>query len=325
MTTTLRWGVVGAGAIARRRMIPGLLSAGHELRAVCRRDRAAAEEVAAEFGAAAATDPEEVFGDRSIDAVYIATPPDSHERLAVAALRAGKHVLLEKPMSLDAAAALRITEEAARSGRALMLGYMMREHPLHRRMRDSVSSGAIGALRLVRADFCFEYSAPDDWRAFSATSGGGAFADLGPHLIDLISWISGVPPRAVGALATGEGRRSGSEPAATALLQLDGDAHAMITTRFDHAAERSPRSLEFWGTEGALVAHQTVGQESCGWLTTPDGRFDVDGPVDLYAAQAATFRRLVNTPSEWRAHREQALLTQQVTDDVYAAMAVSSP
>src|SRR5690606_14879294 len=90
----LRWGVIGAGGIATQRMIPGLLGAGHELLAVCRRDPVALAAVSARWGVAGHREPQELLADPRVEAVYVASPPAAHEAHAVAAAEAGKHVLL---------------------------------------------------------------------------------------------------------------------------------------------------------------------------------------------------------------------------------------
>lgn len=315
---TLRWGVIGAGGIAVHRTIPGLLVAGHEVVAICRRDAVTARSVAERFGAAATTDHRELLSDPSIDAVYIATPPASHEAFATESAAAGKHVLLEKPVSMDAAGAHRIAAAFGDAGRLIMPAMMMRQHPLHQRMRALVQAGEIGEPRLARLDFCFEYDDRSNWRADAALGGGGAFADLGPHLLDLLTWVTGDAPEVFGALTTARPAET-VDAGCTALLSFGRSGHASVTTRFDLPAEFAPGRFELWGSRGSLVATGTIGQEAVGSLSVSGGAAEPAMGIDLYAAQAVHFADLLSRPGEWTEIADEAVRLQSTIDRVYAA------
>jgi predicted dehydrogenase len=125
----IRIAIIGAGIIAQSIHIPTILRAGFQLKAVCDLSPARAKEVADRYGVKAFTDPQDVLADPSIDAVLIATP-GSHALLTIAALKAGKHVLAEKPLALNLGEIDLIEEAQISSGRVLQIGYMKMYDPL---------------------------------------------------------------------------------------------------------------------------------------------------------------------------------------------------
>jgi predicted dehydrogenase len=188
----LQWGVIGTGAIAtdfatalgkseRCRIVnvtsfPGL-----------------AQPFAAKFGIARATDSlEELLGDGEVQAVYVATPHPLHEKLALAAIAAGKHVLVEKPMATSSAAAGRIIEAARQRGVFLMEAYMYRCHPLIRAVVSCLQVGAIGPVRHVRADFGFRDPRNPKGRLFDPEQAGGGILDVGGYPVSFARLIAGV-------------------------------------------------------------------------------------------------------------------------------------
>jgi UDP-N-acetylglucosamine 3-dehydrogenase len=137
-------------------------------------------------------DVDALLADRTIDAVDICLPTDFHEPVVLAALRAGKHVLVEKPMALDGAAADRILEEAQSSGHLLMTAHVLRFVPEYVALREAIRSSRLGKVRF--AEFRRRCAAPDwgGWLNQPAKSGGGAF-DLLIHDVDMCIHLFGVP------------------------------------------------------------------------------------------------------------------------------------
>lgn len=155
--TTIRISVIGAGIIAQSIHIPSILRAGFELVSVCDLSRSRAAEVAKRYGVEAATDPQAVFEDDRVDAVLIATP-GSHAELTIAALRAGKHVLAEKPLALNAEELDRIEAAQSTAGTVLQIGYMKMYDPLAERARSAISE--LRDVRLVRVTVSHPADAP---------------------------------------------------------------------------------------------------------------------------------------------------------------------
>lgn len=188
----LQWGVIGSGAIAsdfatalrgseRCRIVnvtsaPGLAAA-----------------FAERFALPRATDSlEELLRDPEVQAVYVATPHPLHERLALAAIAAGKHVLVEKPMATSAAGAQRIIDAARQQRVFLMEAYMYRCHPLLTELISRLRAGAIGTLRHVRADFGFRDPRNAQGRLFDPAQAGGGILDVGGYPVSFARLIAGL-------------------------------------------------------------------------------------------------------------------------------------
>jgi predicted dehydrogenase len=177
--TRLRWGILGCARITRRGLVPGIRGSGTgELHALASRDPATARAWAAEFGVPRVhASYRALLEDPEIDAVYIPLPNELHRPWVMAAADAGKHVLCEKPLALDAREAGSMVQHCGSRGIVLMEAFMWRHQPRTRELRRLVRDGAIGDLRLIRSSFSFPIAA-GDWRLDPAR-GGGALWDVG--------------------------------------------------------------------------------------------------------------------------------------------------
>ncbi len=148
----------------------------------------------------------EALADEAIDAVYLATPVHLHAPQTIAALEAGKHVLVEKPMALDAHQAEQMIAAADRCGRHLAVAYYRRFWPSFERVRQMLRRNELGQLVLVRLTLQSWYApAADDpkaWRVRPEESGGGVLLDVGSHRLDLLAWWLGLPRRLVSEVRT---------------------------------------------------------------------------------------------------------------------------
>jgi predicted dehydrogenase len=168
---------------------------------------------------------DELLADKSVEAVYIATPHPSHEAQAIACIEAGKHVLCEKPMTVDAAGTERVIEAARRRGVFLMEAFMYRCHPLMAAVIARVREGAIGQLQHVRADFGFTVPRNPSGRLFAPELGGGGILDVGGYPISFCRLMAG--------LAEGKPFAEPTSLQATAVLGPTGvDEHAAALLTF---------------------------------------------------------------------------------------------
>jgi predicted dehydrogenase len=143
---TVRWGIIGAGDVCERKSGPPLYQLpGSELVLVHRRDRAKGEDFARRHAGRYVASLGELLASEEINAVYVASPHDLHAEHTIAALEAGKHVLVEKPMATSAADCTRMIDAARRANRSLAVAYYRRGYPAIRRVRDLLAEGAIGA------------------------------------------------------------------------------------------------------------------------------------------------------------------------------------
>jgi xylose dehydrogenase (NAD/NADP) len=244
----LRWGVLGAARIARNAVIPAIRkSCNGEVRALASRSAERGQEVAREHGIPLTYDRyEAVLGDPQIDAVYIPLPNHLHREWSVRAMQAGKHVLCEKPLALDADEAQEMADAARTAGVLLMEAFMYRFHPRSRRVKELVDEGAIGDPRLIRAAFCFGQVAPADYR-LRPEMGGGALLDVGCYGVNVARWLFGAEPEA--AQTSAEVGPTGVDLTFAGLLRFPGDRLAVVEASFKTAMQQTYTVV---GTEGAI-------------------------------------------------------------------------
>ncbi len=194
----LRWGIVSTADIGMRKVIPGIRKAARcEVVAIASRDRARAEAAASELAIGRAYGAyEDLLADPDVDAVYIPLPNHLHAEWTIAAARAGKHVLCEKPLAMTAADAERMIETCEVEGVTLMEAFMYRLHPSWEAVRELVASGRIGELRAVQSWFSYFNDDPENIRNIRE-AGGGALYDVGCYSVNLSRMLFGREPARV--------------------------------------------------------------------------------------------------------------------------------
>ena len=189
---SIRWGILGCGDIARKRVAQACSdAAGSELLAAWRRDGAKRARFCQDFGVERSyADETELIADADLDAVYIATPPHLHRQQTLAAAAVGKHVLVEKPMALSTAECDEMTAACRRAGVKLGVAYYRRFYPIVRRMKEIIADGSIGKILSVGAvtstPFAIRPGEDGYYRARWAEGGGGALMDVGSHRLNLL-------------------------------------------------------------------------------------------------------------------------------------------
>ncbi|HKQ67976.1 MAG TPA: Gfo/Idh/MocA family oxidoreductase, partial [Polyangiaceae bacterium] len=193
MRDSLNWGIIGTGAIAddfcealekstQCRVVGAVGSSIDKSRAFGRKWGLSSQ----------ATTLPELLADTSVEVIYVATPHPSHEVQAVACIEAGKHVLCEKPITVDAKSAARVIGAARARGVFLMEAFMYRCHPLLGQALALLKDGAIGPIRHVRADFGFKVPRHPEGRLFKPALGGGSILDVGCYTVSFARLIAGV-------------------------------------------------------------------------------------------------------------------------------------
>jgi predicted dehydrogenase len=170
----LRWGIIGAGHIARE-FADGIgESQTGVLAAIGSRSQSGADQFAAVYeGIRAHGSYQALLDDSEIDAVYIATPHPMHAEWTIKAAEAGKHILVEKPIGMNAPEAAAMIDAAMENDVFLMEAFMYRCHPQTAKLAELIRSGAIGEVRLIRASFCYDGGSDLSSRAFAPELGGG--------------------------------------------------------------------------------------------------------------------------------------------------------
>ncbi|MFJ8622706.1 Gfo/Idh/MocA family protein [Kitasatospora sp. NPDC093550] len=248
-TPVLRMGVLGCSDIARRRALPALAAdPAVEVVAVASRDGAKARRFAEQFGCEAVTGYRDLVARTDVDALYLPVPAALHATWAEEALRAGKHVLCEKPLTDDASATRRLVGLAAARGLVLLENFMFQFHAQHRAVRDLLDQGAIGELRGVRAVFTIPALHPDDIR-YRPELGGGCLLDVGGYPIRTAQLLLGPGLRVAGATALRD-PGCGVDVAGTALLVSAEGVSAQLTYGMAHGYRSA---YELAGSEGRIV------------------------------------------------------------------------
>jgi predicted dehydrogenase len=202
MAAAIRWGLLSTANIARAAIIPAMHAApGSVPAAVASRSEARARDFAAENGIERWYGSyEELLADSELDAIYIALPNSLHCEWSIKAAEAGKHVLCEKPLALNAEECIRMDQAARNNGVRLMEAFMYRFHPRTEQLRRMLAEGAIGRLAAVDAHFSFRLTRRENIR-FSAELGGGALMDVGCYCVNAIRTMSGSEPELVSAFS----------------------------------------------------------------------------------------------------------------------------
>jgi predicted dehydrogenase len=186
----VRVGLIGSGSAACRIHLPGLrLCPEVEISGVSSIDDDAQEKTGV---TRIYRSHHQLLERPEIDAVVIATPNHLHREIAVAAFAAGKHVLCEKPLALNAAEAAEMLEAAQSSGRVHMTAFTYQFAPAARYLKHLVDRGELGAIRVVRASYLMALSTHlSGWRSSKELAGSGVLADIGSHLVHLVQWLAG--------------------------------------------------------------------------------------------------------------------------------------
>jgi len=244
----LRWGILSTADIARRKVVPGMRKARRSrIVAIASREAGRAEAVAAELEIPRAhASYEALLADPEVDAVYVPLPNHLHAQWSIAAARAGKHVLCEKPLALTAADAQRMVDVVASEGVMLMEAFMYRLHPSWLAVAELVASGEIGPLVSVQSWFSYFNDDATNIRNIPEV-GGGALFDIGCYSVNLSRLLFGGEPRGVSAALVRD-PVMGVDVLTSAILTFDGGiASFTCSTR----AEDDQR-VHIYGTRGRI-------------------------------------------------------------------------
>ncbi len=249
----LRIGVMGCADIARRRLLPAMRTAeGIDLAAVASRDPAKAAEFAHRFDCRPVLGYAELLARDDVDAVYLPLPAALHAHWAEAALRAGKHVLAEKPLATEPEQVERLVALARSAGLVLMENVMFPHHPQHEAVRKLVATGAIGELRLLSSSFTVPRLPAGDIR-LQAALGGGALWDTGVYPVRAALHLLGDGLEVIGAALPRRGPGGEVDTSGTALLSAPGGIGVQLAFGLDHGY----RSMyELCGSEGRITVER---------------------------------------------------------------------
>ncbi len=263
--TELRWGILATGGIAHA-FARDLRTSGLALTAVGSRRRESAEEFAREFDIQRAHGSyEELVADPEVDIVYVSTPHPMHAENAILAIEAGKHVLVEKPLTLNRAQAEEIRAAAERNGVLALEAMWTRYLPHMARIRELISDGALGDIRAVIADHTQKITDDPRHRLNALDLGGGALLDLGIYPISFVWDILGAPETVV---ASG---RLGDTGADTEVATIFTHASGALSTTLSSSRGAGPDTAHIVGTKARIDIDRVWYTATSFRMTAPDG------------------------------------------------------
>ena len=333
----IKWGVIGAGGIADRRTLPGMMLAENaELVAVMEVNDELANKLKEKYNAKYAyTDYTELLANDEIEAVYIASPVICHKEQAIAAAKAGKHILLEKPAALTIEDGEAILSAAKEAGVLIASGFMMRYHGYHQKVKEMIANGDIGQVVSARGQLtCWYPEIPGAWRQDKSKSGGGALMDMGVHCIDLIEYILG--SKTVETCGFNDTRTFGYnvDDSSNILIKLENGTVAYVDSHFNIPDEAAFCRLEFYGTKGSILCEGTIGQVEGGEVKavisgadegynanqnrSTSGAFTVEAELgNMYQKEIESFGRSVAEGQPLTVPLEDAIHVQKVALAAY--------
>jgi predicted dehydrogenase len=278
----LSWLVAGVGDISRKRVLPAILAEPNSVLAgIITRDPAKAEP----YGVPAFTTLEAALSQTNAQAVYVATPVFLHAPMTIEALRAGRHVLCEKPMALNYAEAESMRQAAEETGRTLAIAYYRRKYPKVERARQLIEAGAIGRPFLAEAtshDWYNPLGTSRAWLADPALAGGGPLRDIGSHRIDLMNYLFGSPVRAAIHLSNLV-HELAVEDNATAIIEYAGGVRGVVDVRWHSRVSRDEFRIR--GTDGEMDLSPLNGSD----LKYPGGCESIPAHENLHFPCIADF------------------------------------
>ncbi len=305
----LNWVVVGVGDIAVKRGIPAIQAEERSnLYGVVTRDPAKA----GPYGCKAWTSLVDALADEAVNVVYVATPHVYHAEQSIAALKAGKDVLCEKPVAMNLAEAETMVQAQEETGRKLGIAYYRRLYPKVERARQLMSEGAIGRPLLAEIN-CGEFfnppDGPGDWRLNPEMAGGGPLYDIGSHRIDLLNYLFGQPVRAVGQISNVVNDNN-VEDCATVLVEYDSGVRGIVDVRWNSQVGRD--GFRILGADGELDLTPLNGPN----FTYPGGSEEVPCHQNVHFPLIKNFVDHVLDGAPLAAPAHRAIRTDWVTEQV---------
>jgi 1,5-anhydro-D-fructose reductase (1,5-anhydro-D-mannitol-forming) len=264
----IRWGLIGASTIAREWMIGAIRAAGGEVVSVMSSSAERGEAYAAENGIGrAVTNVDDLVGDADVDAVYISTTNELHHDQALAAIRAGKHVLCEKPLAMNLNDGCEMVLAACEAGVVLGTNHHLRNAATHRAMRQAIAAGRIGRPIAARV-FHAVYLPPhlQGWRLDRPEAGGGVILDITVHDADTLRFVLNDDPIEAVAISHSAGMgKEGLEDGVMGVLRFRSGVIAQFHDAF--TTKYADTGLEVHGTEGSLIGRNVMTQRPVGTVT----------------------------------------------------------
>lgn len=256
----IKWGIIGCGNVTELKSGPAFSKVKNSvLVAVMRRDAEKAKDYANRHQVAKwYNDATELINDKDVNAIYIATPPSSHELYALAAIQAGKPVYVEKPMTLNYSSAIKMMNAAKEANIKLSIAHYRRGQPYFNKIKQLIDDKIIGEVRFANLSFYKtilskeELALPgNQWRVDAAVSGGGLFHDLAPHQLDLMYYFFGDAAYAKG-ISTNQTHIYNADDIVTGNILFKNGIVFNGVWSFNVGEENGKDNCEIIGSEGSI-------------------------------------------------------------------------
>lgn len=339
-------GVIGAGTISELNHIPGFQQQSDaRIIAVCDIVEERARDVAARFEIPRAFSRwEDLLAQTEVEAVSIATPNAFHAPIAIAAMRAGKHVLCEKPPALNAVQAAEVSRVAKETGRTFMTCQNLRFSPEAMLLKEMVAAGELGDVYYAKTGMIRRRGSPGGWFTHKEASGGGSLLDIGVHVLDLTRWIMGNPrPIAVlgmtgqyigsfqmaqfetwvpadqrGVTVRAPGWAGDADEMAAAFIRFETGASMFVEVSWTLNAAKEGQYTEVFGTKGGATLNPlTIAAQEHGYVTDKIVKVPAVSHQETHARAIRHFLDCISSGAEPLASADQALVTTQIIDAIY--------
>ena len=304
----LNWIVIGIGDITTRRVIPAIQA---EPRSSLYGFVTGHPEKAAPYNTRVWATLDEALSDSAVDAVYVGTPVFLHAPETIQSLRAGKHVMCEKPMAMNEAEARNMLQAAGGSGKTFGVAYYRRAYPKVQRAKQLLEARAIGrtVLAELTSHMWFDGQGGRSWLFDPAQAGGGPLFDIASHRIDVVNFLFGQPLRATGQLSNVV-HHYAVEDNATAMIEYAGGVRGMVDVRWHSKVGRDECRIR--GTEGEMELSPLNGPD----LVYPGGREYLPVHANVHLPLIENFVDAVEGKAPLLSSGATAFWTDWVTEQV---------
>ena len=256
----IRWGMIGCGDVTEMKSGPAFNKVPNSsLQAVMSRNADRVADYALRHNVPSFyTDADKLINDPLVNAIYIATPPKFHEEYTLKALRSGKPVYVEKPVTTNVAACERLVEAAAKYNTKLVVAHYRRELPVFKAIKQIIQDNTIGKIRLARISCLQPYKSnliattTENWRTDAAIAGAGHFYDIGPHQIDMMLYLFGTAATYTGT-ATNQAGYYLPEDIVTGIIHFDNNVLFTGTWGFTMPIFQQEEKCEIIGDKGSIT------------------------------------------------------------------------
>ena len=321
ITGTINWGIIGCGDVCEVKSGPAFNKVtGSKLLAVMRRDPEKAKDYAKRHGVPKFyTDAKELINDEEVNAVYIATPPSSHEVYTEMVLKADKPVYVEKPVTTNSSSLLRMIEMEKQYGGKVSVAHYRRSLPLFIKIKQLVRDKAIGSIKMILLRTLQPVASKiitqtkDNWRINPEISGGGLFHDLSPHQLDILYWLFGEPADA-NVLSANQGKHYNASDIVMLQLRFPNDIYLDGVWNFNVSETATEDSCEIVGDKG--VIRFSFFRVSKIELINDDGTqvFEEEYPVNIQQPHINNVVSFFKGEGDNPCSLEDALITMKILD-----------